>query len=158
MIESIEVQTQAAAEGGFFVAGLPGSLVLGLRSSRPYSDISVNVMVFDLTHQPGEMVLMLVSSRDQGWLNLEAGSTQVRLNFPQVGLRAGTYRVKASISCGGQHDLLDAMDDVRLVVRDAGRATNSLYFQPRDWACERGVFDGAFDASQELEQMDDLLE
>ena len=158
VIESIEVQTQAAAEGGFFVAGLPGSLVLGLRSSGPCTDISVNVMVFDQTHQPGETVLMLMSSRDQGWLNLEAGTTQVRLNFPQVGLRAGTYRVKASISRGGQHDLLDAMDDVRLVVRDAGRAANSLYFQPRDWACERGVFDGAFDASQELEQMDDLLE
>lgn len=153
-IESIEFETPRSVEGGFMVCGIEGSLTIHLKATRQVDDISVNVMVFDLTHQPGETVLHLKSSRDLGRLALDAGQSRVRLKFLHVGLRAGTYRVKVSVSRGPRHDFIDTIDDVRLVIRDAGRASNSLYFQPRDWDCIGGAFNGLPDVPTESENME----
>jgi lipopolysaccharide transport system ATP-binding protein len=153
-IESIEFEDPRSGNGGFWVCGLEGHLTISLKASTQVDDISVNLMVFDLTHQPGETVLFLVSSRDLGRLTLEAGQSRVGVKFLNVGLRAGTYRVKVSVSRGPQHDLIDALDDVRLVIRDAGHASNSLYFQPRNWDCIGGKFNGLTDAPIESNDME----
>ena len=113
--------------------GCSGELVVALRARESTAPVSVNVMVFDLVHQVGETVQLMMSSRDHGWLGLPAGESEVALVLPQVGLRAGSYRVKVSISCGRMHDILDVVDDVRLVVVDGGEAGQGTYFQPRSW-------------------------
>jgi lipopolysaccharide transport system ATP-binding protein len=152
-ISSIDLATEGGADG-FWVCGMGGEMIVTLKTSAPTCEVSVNLMIFDLTHQPGETVLFMMSSRDLGRLQLEAGQSQVRLVLPHVGLRPGTYRVKVSVSRGEKHDLLDVVDGVRLVVRDAGRASNSLYYQPRDWICTGGAFDGFAEASSEPEEVD----
>lgn len=150
-IVSVEFATQRSDVAGFLVCGLEGELTLHMQATESIDGICVNVMVFDLTHQPGETVLFIMSSRDLGSLGVEAGPSQVKLKFPCVGLRPGTYRVKVSVSHGAQHDLVDCIDDVRLVVRDAGRAANNLYYQTRSWECLGGAFAGlhATDSDQE---------
>lgn len=153
-IESIDFDFPRSGEGGFLVCGLEGSLTIHLKAQEDINDISVNVMVFDLTYQPGEMVLFLTSSRDFGRLALEPGQARVELKFRQVGLRAGTYRLKVSVSRGPHHDIIDVLDDVRLVIRDAGLASNSLYFQPRYWNCIGGAFNGLPEAHSEPEDME----
>jgi hypothetical protein len=141
-ISSVDLVSGGFAGRGYWVCGLGGEMTITLKASEKMDDISVNLMVFDLTHQPGETVLFIASSRDLGRLELEAGESTVRLMLPTVGLRPGTYRVKLSVSRGDKHDLLDVVDDIRLVVRDAGRASNSLYYQSREWICTGGVFGG----------------
>jgi hypothetical protein len=74
-----------------------------------------------------------MSSRDEGWLRLPAGESEVALALPAVGLRPGTYRCKISVSLGSMHDILDAVEDLRIVVRDGGRADNCTFFQAREW-------------------------
>jgi hypothetical protein len=54
----------------------------------------------------GEIVQFMTSHRDIGWLHLEPGHPEVRLAFPAVGLRPGTYRVQLSLSQGSMHDIL----------------------------------------------------
>jgi hypothetical protein len=36
------------------------------------------------------------------------------------------------------HDILDAVDNIKLVVSDSGKITNCLFYQPRDWALHGG--------------------
>jgi lipopolysaccharide transport system ATP-binding protein len=153
-IVSIEFATKRSDAAGFLVCGLEGELTLHLQATEPIDGISINVMVFDLTHQPGETVLFIMSSRDLGSLGIVAGPSQVKLKFPYVGLRPGTYRVKVSVSHGAQHDLVDCVDNLRLVVRDAGRAANNLYYQSRSWECLGGAFAGPHGTDSDREDFD----
>jgi hypothetical protein len=89
--------------------------------------------VFDLVHQVGETVQFLSSARDLGWLRLPPGECDVTLALPQVGLRPGSYRLKLSVSVGALHDILDVVDDLRVVVRAGADGDHGVYFQPRQW-------------------------
>jgi lipopolysaccharide transport system ATP-binding protein len=116
-----------------WVQGRPAELAIALHARAPIEPVSVNLMLFDLVHQPGETVQFLMSSRDDGWYALPAGDAEVRVAFPVLGLRPGTYRAKLSVSCGGLHDILDVLDELKIVVRDGGGADHCTYFQPREW-------------------------
>jgi lipopolysaccharide transport system ATP-binding protein len=152
-VASIDI-VAGEGSGGYWVCGAPGELRVAIHAKTDIDGVSVNLMVFDLTHQPGETVLYLKSSRDLGRLRVEAGNPEVRLKLPHVGLRPGTYRIKLSLSHGEDNDILDVVDDIRLVVRDAGRASNSTYYQPRDWTCVGGAFDGLTEAVETSEEID----
>jgi len=144
-IVSASVGFEGDPEGGCWVCGLPGQLRLTLACAQPQEDVSINIMVIDQTHQPGETVQFMTSARDQGRLQILSDEVTVCLDFPAVGLRAGAYRLKVSVSRGDQHDLLDVTDQIRLVVRDVGKAANCLYYQPRNWSCVGGEFNGVLD-------------
>jgi hypothetical protein len=139
----LEVHFRAAetSENGIWLTGKPAEIVLSMRCPCPVNEISVNVMITDLTHQVGETVQFMTSHRDIGWLRLDSGHSELRLGFPAVGLRPGTYRVKISVSQGLMHDLLDVIDEASVIVRDAGLSGNCLYFQPRDWTITGGVIE-----------------
>jgi lipopolysaccharide transport system ATP-binding protein len=145
---SADIGNDASPDRGYWVCGLPGELRLVLHARQRLDDLSVNLMMFDLTHQPGETVQFMMSGRDQGRLQLQEGRSVVTLRLPEVGLRAGTYRLKVSVSRGEQHDIMDVIDNVKVVVRDVGRAANCLYFQPRVWSCNGGEFNGALDVPE----------
>jgi lipopolysaccharide transport system ATP-binding protein len=134
-VRLLEVRFTSAgfAEEGTWIAGREGSLMVTLGCLRAVKEMSINVMITDLSHQVGETVQFMTSHRDIGWMCLEAGRPELRLTFPSVGLRPGTYRVKISLSQGPLHDLLDVAEDVKLIVQDAGYDASCLYFQPREW-------------------------
>ena len=138
VIRSVIIRTKGTSDSGYWLCGHPGEIIVSLQCAKLVEDVSVNILIIDLTHQIGETVLFMVSSRDKGWIKLATGNDEVRLLLSHVGLRPGTYRIKLSVSQGAMHDILDVIDDIRLVVRDAGRAANSLYFQPRDWEISGG--------------------
>lgn len=153
-VRSVTVGAEGARNSGFWLCGMPGELRVALQCGQAIDDLSVNLMIFDLTHQPGETVQFLMSCRDLGRMRLQAGHVEIRLSLPRVGLRPGTYRIKLSVSRGEMHDILDVVDGVRLVVRDAGHADNCLYYQPRDWSCSRGEFSGLPEVSDVPEDID----
>jgi lipopolysaccharide transport system ATP-binding protein len=132
-ILAVRFTSRNLVDEGAWVAGESGDLVLTMQSVAALENVSVNVIITDLTHRVGEIVQFMTSHRDIGWLHLEPGHPEVRLAFPAVGLRPGTYRVQLSLSQGSMHDIVDAIEDIRLVVRDTGFQPNCLYFQPRDW-------------------------
>jgi len=150
-IRAVTICTKGANDAGYWLCGHPGEIVVSLQCAKLVEDVSVNLIISDLTHQPGETVLFMMSSRDLGWLRLAPGNDEVHLLLPQVGLRPGTYRIKISVSQGGMHDILDVADDIRLVVRDAGLATNCLYYQSRDWAVKGGEVSGVQQISDEAD-------
>ncbi|MEO5861673.1 MAG: polysaccharide ABC transporter ATP-binding protein [Burkholderiales bacterium] len=153
-VRSVTVGAEGARDSGFWLCGMPGELCVALQCAQALDGLSVNLMIFDLTHQPGETVQFLMSCRDLGRMRLQAGHVEIRLSLPRVGLRPGTYRIKLSVSQGDMHDILDVVDGVRLVVRDAGRADNCLYYQSRDWSCSRGEFSGLPEVSEVPEDID----
>ena len=119
----------AGGEPGYWLCGRDAELLLDLHSVGSLEEVSINLMIIDLTHQQNETVQFMMSSRDIGWLRLKSGDVNVCLALPRLGLRPGTYRLKLSISRSGMHDILDVVDDVRLIVRDAAGMANCLYFQ-----------------------------
>ncbi len=121
------------ADSDHWRSSKPAELVVALHARATIEPVSVNVMLFDLVHQPGETVQFLMSSRDHGWWRLPEGDCTVTLALPHAGLRPGTYRLKLSVSTGALHDILDVVDDVRVVVQDGGGAAHCTYFQPRSW-------------------------
>lgn len=133
-VRSVHLRSVHSSEEGYWQCGHPGELTLLMHSLTTLEDISINLLIYDLTHNPGETVQFMMSSRDIGWVRILKGDETIRLTLPQVGLRPGTYRIKLSVSQGELHDILDVVDDVRLVVRDVRRAANCLYYQPRDWS------------------------
>jgi len=132
-IRTVRFTAPATSGNGFWLSGKPGEIIIDVACPQKLKNISINLLIFDLTHQPGETVQFFKSSRDIGWLDIEPGRVELRLTLPVVGLRPGTYRVKISISQGDIHDLLDVVDNLKLVVRDMGLTSNCLYYQTRDW-------------------------
>ena len=132
-ITDIQLHQVGFTENLFWTSGQPGRISIQIDTEKEIEEASVNLMFFDLEHESGDVVQFIVSSRDIGWLDLKSGRSEIQLNLPFVGLRPGIYRVKLSISQSAMHDILDAADNLKLVVRNSGLTDNCLYFQPRDW-------------------------
>jgi hypothetical protein len=123
-------------------------MVITMECLRALDEVSINVVITDPEGMSDKAVLFMMSRGDLGWLHFDAGRPQLRLRVPSVGLRGGTYRVKLSVSQGEMHDILDARDDIKLVVCDGGLAANCLYFQPRDWKVAGGQVIGSLQAME----------
>jgi lipopolysaccharide transport system ATP-binding protein len=132
-IVKVSISLGNGGNEGYLCSGQPGEFVFKLKTSVFQNEVSVNLMVFDLTHQPGESIQFIVSSRDIGRISMQPGESTVTIGMAHVGLRPGTYRLKLSVSQGQMHDILDVVDNVRLVVRDVIRNPGSSYYQPREW-------------------------
>jgi lipopolysaccharide transport system ATP-binding protein len=133
-IKHVFIGIKDAEDVGYWVSGKPGRMTVSLEAHVPSEDLSVNLMIFDLTYQQGETVQFLMSVKDIGWVRIDAGDSRFVLELDAVGLRPGTYRIKMSLSQGKMHDILDVVDNFKLVVRDGGLTSNALYYQPRNWA------------------------
>lgn len=154
-IRSVRIGKNLDSDMGYWQSSESGELTILLDAAEELQDISVNLLVFDLTHQPGQTVQFMMSSRDVGWWAIPQGSASIRLVLPQVGLVAGTYRLKLSVSRGGSHEILDVVDDVRLIVRNSSKSANCLYYQPRLWSSEQALIASP---PEELEEEDILAD
>ena len=132
-IKHVELGITGSEDAGYWVSGRPGRMTVALETPVSSEEISVNLMIFDLTYQHGETVQFMMSAKDLGWVRAVAGHSRFVLELEAVGLRPGTYRVKISVSQGKLHDILDVVDNYKLVVRDGGLTSNALYYQPRRW-------------------------
>lgn len=132
-IKHIGLGNNQVDDVGYWVSGRTGRLSVLLESQVPCEEISVNLIIFDLTYLQGETVQFLMSSKDIGWVRTDAGTSRFVLELGAVGLRPGTYRIKLSLSQGRMHDILDSVDSFKLVVRDGGLTSSALYYQPRNW-------------------------
>lgn len=152
-ITDVQLHQIGSAENLFWTSGQPGRISIQVNTETSIKDASINLMIFDLEHQAGDVVQFIVSSRDIGWLSLKPGRSEIQLNLPVVGLRPSIYRVKLSISHSAMHDILDVVDNLKLVVRNNSLTDNCLYFQPRDW-----TIDGKQIELQTIVQTDSSIE
>jgi len=132
-VKDIHCQAEQGERSHTLTSGRPGHISVILDCAEPMADVSVNIIIRDAAPQSGETVLFITSHRDIGWVELSPGRQEFRLNLPIVGLRPGAYHVKVSVSKGGMHDILDTVEDVRLIVRGIGRNRDCLFVQPREW-------------------------
>lgn len=133
-IKHVHLGINGTEDVGYWVSGKPGRMTVSLESPASSEELSVNLMIFDLTYQLGETVQFLMSAKDIGWVRAKAGESRFVLELGAVGLRPGTYRIKMSLTQGKLHDILDVVDNFKLAVRDGGLTSNALYYQPRNWA------------------------
>lgn len=134
LVKNIRCQAEEEANPHTLASGRSGHISVILDCMEPVIDVSVNIIIRDAAPQNGETVLFITSHRDIGWVTLSPGRQEFRLNLPVVGLRPGAYHVKVSVSKGSMHDILDTVDDIRLIVRGAGKNRDCLFVQPREWA------------------------
>lgn len=133
-IRAVEILAGRDGVQGSWISGRPGDLVIGLEAGQAVDHVTANVLIVDQTHQPGETVQIVRTRDDDGLLGVPAGQSEIRLSLPQVGLRPGIYRLKINVSRMRERRMLDVIDNLRLVVQDAGVTRNCLYYQPREWA------------------------
>ena len=139
-LSNIRIFSPDADASGYWVAGQSGILEIDLlnSTSTKMNDISINIIVIDLSHHQGEAVQFFVSSKEVGWFSIEGATSTISLNLAAVGLIPGIYRIKLSVSQGDMHDILDSHDNIKLVVKNPGDIGKCLYYQPRDWAIAGG--------------------
>lgn len=133
-IKHIRLGITETDDTNYWISGHPGCATITLDASVSRDQLSINLMIFDLTHNQGEMVLHMKTAKDIGWVSVNEGDSQFVVKLNPVGLRPGIYRLKISVSRGEWRDTLDVVDNYRLVVRDGGLTSNALYYQPRKWA------------------------
>ena len=138
-----------------WTTGEDAALELTLANATPLTDLSINVMVFDLAAPGSEAVLFLTSSQDAGWLQLPAGQHTVRLHLPHLGLVTGSYRIKISVSRTEMHDILAVQDNLRVAVRSRHRAEIGMYHQPRSWHAPGSEFRMANEPDATAEALDE---
>lgn len=157
-LRDVRFTAPGASNSGLWHSGRRGEVAFMIDCARCLDEVSVNLMITDLTHHPGEVVQFIVSMRDIGWLRLDAGQTEVTMTLPPVGLRQGTYRVKVSVSQGTDNSILDAVDDMKLVVHDVRHSINCLYFQSREWRVAGASVTGvpALPDTADLEEAEDF--
>ncbi|MDF0643253.1 MAG: ABC transporter ATP-binding protein [Nitrospira sp.] len=133
-VKNIHCQAEQGERSNTLISGRPGHISVILDCAEPMADVSVNIIIRDAVPHSGETVLFITSYRDIGWVELNPGRQEFRLNLPIVVLRPGPYHVKVSVSKGGMHDILDTVEDVRLIVRGVGSNRDCLFVQPHEWA------------------------
>jgi lipopolysaccharide transport system ATP-binding protein len=139
------------AESTPWTTGRDAGLRILLAVARPTDEVSLNVMLFDAAQAGGDAVWFFSSSRDIGWLRFPAGQATIRLQLPHLGLRAGTYRLKLSLSRGKMHDILGVVDNLRVVVRAGEGLSGGVYYQPRNWKLTGA--EAPFDPAQETAEL-----
>lgn len=132
-ISSVRIENGTLQPADYWTFGEPGELVLQLAAHERVEDVSINVIITDMTNGRGENVQFLRSRLDVGALGFNPPAAEARLRFPHVGLRPGVYRMKFSLSVGSLEDPLDALDDFKVVVKSAAGSLNCEFYQPRSW-------------------------
>lgn len=132
-IKAVRLQSQNDGPESEWTEGGTGEIEVELVSEREVVDVSVNIIVRDLTNNPGEIVQRWRSAHELGEMVLPEGTNTVRVLLGSVGLRKGTYQIKVSVSQGVLNDLLDAVDHHRLVVRGGLSVGEYTYYQTRSW-------------------------
>lgn len=135
-IRNVRLENGRKAPVDHWVFGEAGDVVLDLDVRARVEDVSLNVIVTDMTDGHGANVQFMRSKLDVGALTLTHPGAEARLQLPHVGLRAGVYRLKFSISAGPLDDPLDALDDFQVVVKASDKSLNSEFYQPRAWVFE----------------------
>jgi hypothetical protein len=110
-------------------------------------------MIFDTNNPGAPAVLYMSSRRDVGGIELNQGISEIKISMPHVGLTAGMYRVKVSVSHGKLNDIKDVADGLRLVVRDLGQGLHCSYYQLRDWVVN-GEIPHPHEVMEEAESLD----
>jgi lipopolysaccharide transport system ATP-binding protein len=118
--------------------GHSGQLAMTLSVAEGVGEISLNLIVTEVTDGPGENVQFLRTKYDIGDLDLTPPVSDVRLHLSNVGFKPGSYRAKLSVSQGEMDELLDVVEGFQFIVRPTPQSTNCQFYQPRQW-----IVDGA---------------
>lgn len=114
------------------LTGAPVSLAVKLQSPSAIEEMGVEVIIRDLS-QSGQNVLHLSSVQDRHALRAKAGSSEVSLHFPELGLRPGLYVAKVAVTSGGHFEVLDMVETPALKVESPVPMVQCAYFQARRW-------------------------
>jgi lipopolysaccharide transport system ATP-binding protein len=113
--------------------GLPATLCIGCRSDRAYNDLYVTAMITEYPTS-GEMSVKLSAAQDRCPLRAPAGGFELRIEFPTLCLRPGSYAAKLSVAQRDSLNLLDAVEMFRFQVTGSGGLSASTFYQPRTWS------------------------
>lgn len=132
-IRNVRMVQDDGAQTDFWSFGQPGALAVDLTARHAVEDVSLNLIVTNVTDGPGENVQFLRSRLDIGGLRIAPPGAEVTLLLPHVGLRPGDYRLKLSVSSGPMDDLHDVVDGFQAIVRPSEASTDCDFYQPRRW-------------------------
>lgn len=145
-IAGIRLLDRDGQEAEAFVSGALGALEVAIETPQTIPEASLNMIITDASENQGEMVQFMISRSEAGAARIEAGAASFRVWLQPVVMRAGTYRLKISLSTGAMHDMLDAVENYAFVVKAAPDASNAPYFQPRRWTLAGGSIGGDAEA------------
>jgi len=110
-------------------SGAPAALCVAVETREPLAGIGMGVIIRELM---GERETVLSLTSGERALDVPAGRSEIRLHFPYVGLRGGSYVAKLAV---GQCPLenMDAIEHFVFRVKAEPSGTHGLFHQPCVW-------------------------
>lgn len=124
-IDENEQPTEALA------SGQPATLLIRCQVYEPVENAIVHVMIRE-PNKGSECMLNMNSDRDGQMFNLQPGLREIRLHFPQCGLRPQAYLVKVTISRPPFY-VFDISSANPFEVKPDQNMNQCQFYQPRQW-------------------------
>lgn len=133
IIRSVRLDIPGVADAGHWKSGEPGLLTIDIAADRRVEDLNVVLIFADIGAGAPQNVQYITAVGDIGALRLDGREATVKVAFSPVTFRPGIYNLKVALSSGELHDLLDLIDNIKVVVSDPGKNSHCLFYQPREW-------------------------
>jgi lipopolysaccharide transport system ATP-binding protein len=133
-ITGVKLGMPEMGDAGHWRSGEPGSLSIVLKTTAAEDELSVLLIIADLSHGAPHNVQIIRSSADIGTMRANGTEANIDVTFSPVTLPPGTYNLKIAITKGILQDLVAMVEKVRLVVVDSGKTKHCEFYQPREWA------------------------
>jgi lipopolysaccharide transport system ATP-binding protein len=132
-ITGAKLEMPGMSDAGHWRSGEPGSLFISVRTTASEDELSILLVIADLSHGTPQNVQVITSSADVGTMRADGTEATIEVAFAPVTLPPGIYNLKIAITRGKLQDLVDMVEKMRLVVVDGGKTKHCAFYQPREW-------------------------
>jgi lipopolysaccharide transport system ATP-binding protein len=113
------------------VSGEPVSLCIQCDSKHVNLDANLVVSLRERVGE-GDKILVLSTLHDRTPLSVIAGTNEIRVEMPYLGLKPGSYLLDLHIF-QGNYILLDSVQEFGFSVEGSGSMSECAFYQPRQW-------------------------
>jgi lipopolysaccharide transport system ATP-binding protein len=113
-------------------SGRACTLCVKCHSTEARKQVHLGAIVRDFP-SAGEVSLSMSGFADGHTFNTPQGYFELQLHLPALGLRAGEYVAKLSVSEGWGMNILDIVESYRFRVVPGQPLSGSTFYQPREW-------------------------
>lgn len=113
------------------ISGEKAELCIQCKVRQRIADTNMVVSIRERVGE-GDKILVLSTLHDKTPFSVSAGANEIRVEFPYLGLRPGSYLLDLHIY-QGSYVLLDSIQEFSFAVEGLGSMSECSFYQPRRW-------------------------
>ncbi|MGF1568058.1 MAG: polysaccharide ABC transporter ATP-binding protein [Nodosilinea sp.] len=131
-VQKLFFRNKWGEETAFPETGKPAQFCVACKVTKPLQKVGLSLIIKGLA-DGGEGSLYLNSFRDQKTFDLMPGEREIRLDFPYLGLKLGTYTLDLFIT-ENELSRLDCIEGFLFSVTSQEVMDRCIFYQPREWS------------------------